>query len=180
MAASNWDTLAFAFGGAQLTGLDGLVCDDFWVRVEKDGLFFGKVGSDYPELVVHEGNFRYGPFAVAAWSGPQSGVYACVAHYVREPDGNVKYGSMQGALLAGVYGFRGDDWVGLTLESLAWFKQTLEAGKTTTAPYQVPKELDVSLLDEALRFNQGDAYLSGFLGEPIVLTRPNPSEGPAL
>src|SRR5574340_955568 len=110
-------------------------------------------------MEIREGDLVYKDVTILAKRGPQGGVF-CIVYTPSWSRDDKKFEAMVGA---GVYGFEGEDFVGVNSESVEFLKQLLKDD-------DVPGELKKLDLSGALRFNQGDAYFATNLGDDIPAT----------
>jgi hypothetical protein len=111
-------------------------------------------------MEIQEGDIVYKDTSIFAKRGPQGGIFSVVyvpTWYSRSD------GIFTAMIGAGVYGFDGEDWVGMNDESMRFLQNLL---KSDEAPGEL-KKLDLS---KALRFNQGDAYFADKFGNDIPAT----------
>jgi len=178
MALSNWDTMAVDLGGNPCGGSfaspQGVTVEFYknwlYIRDEKawvEGRSFVKSTVAH----VNSGDLSYGDVHIVAVRGPQGGVYAVVTS---------GYGEKQiGMVGCGVYGFDGDEWVGVTAESKEFLQKFL-LSEDQEGFAEFSDKVRAVKLGGALRFNQGDAYVADRLGEDTPASEPGQAEKPIL
>lgn len=183
MALSNWDTLALDEKSASISGVFksplGVVVEFYknWLYVRDEKAGEDKGSFTQPTVMqVTSGEIRYKDVSILALRGPQNGVYAVVW---------TGYGlDVVGMIGCGVYGYEGEEFVGVLGSSIEWFKKELgkkesytmmigdEERSTDVDVYDIPKPFKETDWGKGLRFNQGDAYFAGALGKDIPATEP--------
>ena len=135
MALSNWDTLMVNKKGKPLTGF-WLSDSGIGVEVYKNWLYIhdkkayvdGKACYAKPIIAkVDEGMFDYKDLKFCVFRGPQNGVYAVVwkDYYSK----GYKKHWIKGCIGIGVYGFVGDNFVGVKPSSIDWFMKKISDDK---------------------------------------------------
>lgn len=201
MALSNWDTLS-------VNHLGESTCGDFespkgvkveiyknWIYVH-DEQGWSEGGFTKPVVMqIQSGVVHYKDVEMGVFRGPQGGVFV-IAH-----SGYEHRGDFTGMIGCGVYGYEGDEFVGVTPETLKWFrelvsKSAIEKHSFETRSYdgdevkketvefeeleykiEVPMPLRWALVfSDAARFNQGDAYFAAHLGNAIPATAPGEAQ----
>jgi hypothetical protein len=202
MALSNWDTMALThegeFSRGEFVSPAGVKVEIYknWVYVHdpkawrQHGCFCEPVVMELKEGVAH-----YMDVKILALRGPQRGAYVVAWS-------GYKFNStLTGMLGCGVYGYKGDDWIGVLPESLQWFQDRLrevkvetycqeyedENGEIVVENYEfktpildVPKPFREINLTEGKRFNQGDAYFERKVGLINSPTKAGESPGTIL
>lgn len=163
---------------------------DWEVSIYKNWLYVNspsrwREGAGYLEPTIGEiwqGYQCLGPVHVSAVRGPQRGVYACVWVSESGKDDQGRYTDIVGMAGCGVYGWGDDDtFVGVTAQSLEWFKRQLASSFASSGDCVVPEAPAVFAqidLDAAERFNQGDAYLAAHFGIDVPTSPVGQSEQP--
>ncbi len=186
MALSNWDTLALDEKSASISGAFksplGVVVEFYknWLYIRDEKAWEEKGSFTKPTVMqVTSGELRYKDVNILALRGPQNGVYAVVW---------TGYGDVVGMIGCGVYGYEGDEFVGVLGSSIEWFKKELSKKGSDTMQigdearpyefdvYDIPKPFKEIDWGKGLRFNQGDAYFAGALGGDIPATEPEKAE----
>lgn len=201
MALSNWDTLALnekgeSIGGAFRSPL-GVVVRFYknWIYVN-DAKAWVEGGRFVQDTImeVRSGDFHYKDVQVLAVRGPQDGIYAAVytTVYEKPSDGcdkcKVARGKhhaagcvdkietyVLGMVGCGVYGYNGDEWVGVDAESKLFLAEWI-----MNEDSELPDDLRNVDLSKALRFNQGDAFFAERLGQEIPATLPGQAQPSVL
>jgi len=174
MALSNWDTLALSETGQPTPGVFtsalGVEVEVYknWLYVRDKRAWREGGGFTGPTVMqVTEGTLRYQDVHIAAWRGPQEGVYAALW--------SGRYGQERGIVAAGVYGYRGEEWVGIEPESIAWLRAQLKKEEV-----DVPSKFRTLDWSGALRFNQGDEFFARALGKETPASLPGKPATPIL
>lgn len=186
MALSNWDTWALDEKGEPIPGSFtsplGVEVEVYknWLYVQDERAWVE--GGAYIRPIIMEiqsGELTYKDVHVSALRGPQEGVYAVVyttrypPHVEGEPYKPPTYTGMIGV---GVYGYHGEEWVGVLPESIAWFREQVKNAEKMDVPREF-RDLDWS---KGRRFNQGDAFFAKNLGFETPATREGETETPIL
>lgn len=199
MALSNWDTMAFDEAGQPTNGVFETPLG-VQVEIYKNWLYIRdakawREDGEYVEptvMEIQEGRLHYLDLHVLALRGPQNGVYCVVWHtkYQEQEKGEpYRPPIVTGMVGMGVYGFRGEEWVGAEEESVRWFVGRLQKkepedfdGLGTHEFYvlNVPDVFRQFDWGRGLRFNQGDAYLADRLGEETPATEVGQQQKPML
>lgn len=206
MALSNWDTMAVDLNGKPCVGSfqspQGVT-----VQFYKNWLYIGDEkawvdGRSYvrPTIAqVNSGDLCYGDVSIRSVRGPQDGIYAVITS---------GYGEEEiGIIGCGVYGFEGEEWVGVKKESVEFLRGFLNQADSLTREealeevkrfgeaisdveqaveiwmrpsYEFSEKVRAVSFDGALRFNQGDAYFAGHAGEDTPASVPGEAEKPVL
>ncbi len=152
MALSNWDTLAVNEKGEHCNGEYtsplgvSVVFYKNWLYVRderawREGGKFGK--STVAE--IHLGTIDYQDISIIAVRGPKNGVYACIYNgYGKDATGIVG---------CGIYGYEGDEFVGVGEREKHFFSEFL-----SDENYMIPESFRKLDLSGSKRFNQGDAF----------------------
>ena len=148
-------------------------------------------------MQIESGDMQYKDIHVVALRGPQEGIYAVVW---------TGFGlDARGMVGCGVYGYVGEDWVGVKMDSLKWFTERLreeepysfyvpdftETYKTNEPPKRVLHHSTVPVIDvpsafrkldltKGRRFNRGDMYFAQALGTPLQASAPEEASRPVL
>jgi len=132
MALSNWDTLAIDLDGNPISGVFISPKSKAQIEIYKNWAYIhdSKVwhkGGNFINNVVAEiksGSFTYQDIHIEAIRGPQNGTYiACwTVEYVKAKEKGQTEALYHGMIGCGVYGFKGEDWVGVTKESFDFLK----------------------------------------------------------
>jgi hypothetical protein len=199
MALSNWDTAAWDEGGTPTNG----VFETSWgsVQIYKNWIYVRDPkawteGGAYIRPTVMEvqsGSISYKDLCIEAVRGPQNGVYCAVwtpSHFREDK-------RLKGMLACGVYGFDGEDWVGVKPESLQLFSELItdkvriqefctvydsvkgkykEMLNYEADSWDIPDEFRKIDVTKAVRFNQGDAFFAQNLGFDIPCSPPGEAE----
>lgn len=214
MALSNWDTLAVSLEGEPHGGVfvsPGGVRVEFyknWIYVYDEKGW--TEGGNYVEPCVMElqyGSVTYKDVTIQAVRGPQNGVYGAAWSY--KPNKETEKYEYTGMIGCGVYGFEGEEWVGVTPASVEFLKQILshsmptynedeirdwmeqfpeggdnreefEKGLRESMTYDFPEEIAQVSFGQAVRFNQGDMFFTKKIGMPLAATKPGDSEEPVI
>lgn len=215
MALSNWDTLAVDLKGEAQAGFFVSPCG---VRVEiyKNWVYIHdpkawRKGGQFCEDVVIElqhGDLHYMDVEIRAVRGPQNGIYVACWHidWHVEDKKPAEYTGMVGC---GVYGFEGEDWVGVTPDSVEFLQKWIGKKERTwtdeeivimmetfnnpdldpkehekwlreNCTFDLTKEIAAIKLDQATRYNQGDMFFAEKAGLPLGATEPGESEEPVI
>jgi len=198
MALSNWDTLVIDETGKAINGVFksplGIEVEFYknWLYIhDKKAWEEGGAFVEDTVMEVQSGCFRYKDTNVLAFRGPQNGVFAIVWNTTYEKGKDAKTTGMVGC---GVYGYDDSgEFIGVIPETKRWFVACLketevvkiegagEGGKTMEYESSVldfPEEFKKLDWEQALRFNQGDAYFAARLGHEIPATevgKPEPT-----
>ena len=176
MALSDWDTKALThegeFSSGEFVSPAGVKVEIYknWVYVHdpkawrQHGCFCEPVVMELQEGVTH-----YMDVKILVLRGPQRGAYVVAW------SGYKFNGTLKGMLGCGVYGYKGDDWIGVLPESLQWFQDRLREVEV-----DVPKPFREINLTEGKRFNQGDAYFERKVGLINSPTKAGESPGTIL
>ena len=175
MALSNWDTLSFNEKGESINGL--FVSGDVKIEIYKNWLYVHdpKVWDENSmfinDTIMHvlSGNFIYKNINIHAKRGRQQSVLCFV--YTRD----YKTDTFNAMIGCGVYGFNGNNWVGVeeeTYEELKEFVEEVVSNEFIRTPFTLP--------DKPLRFNQGDAFFAGILNVEIPATEIDNSDEPVI
>jgi hypothetical protein len=202
MALSDCDTPAL---DEKLEATNGVFVSPLGVQVEvyKNWLYVrdekawqeGGGFVKHTVMQINAGDLHYKDLQFRAVRGPQNGVYAVVwaTQYQDQVEGeDYKPPIVTGMVGIGVYGYYGDEWVGVEDESLKWFVDTLrkkesetlrigdQAVETESYVLDVPdvfRELDFG---KSLRFNQGDMFFAKELGVPLQASAPGEAQDSIL
>ena len=169
MALSNWDHFIMYLDEDKKE-----LHPDVDVELYKNFLYLrDKVGwtKDSPFIFptiaqIYEVNMNYKGIEIKAVRGPQNGVYCAVYH---------GYKDVVGFVACGVYGFKDEEFVGVTKESMRWFEVEL---KKWLKNYDIPEDFEKINLSKGKRYNQGDAFFADHLGrdKEDVSTEPGKAE----
>lgn len=147
-----------------------------WIYLRSPECWYKQTQLVFPTIAeIQEGQLRLGGMEIAAWRGPQEGVYTVVSE-IRHHDNEHPLGahkSYRGVIGAGVYGYRDDEpdaplehlWTGILPENITWFQNKLATEK-------IPLAIAVIDLAGEERFNQGDAFFAGEFGVDTITTPP--------
>lgn len=170
MALSNWDTFSVNEKGE--TGGSFISPLGVEVSIYKNWLYISDQkawvdGCPYTKPIIMEvtkGKLTYKDVDIIAKRGPQSGIF-CIISVPAYRNSEKKELAMVGA---GVYGFDGEEWVGVTDVSIEFLENLLE------------EHLSIKVdLKKGMRFNQGDRYLSKKMGlDSEICTKVGESEEP--
>lgn len=136
MAGSNWESFAIDMNGAELLNAEfesgGVTFEVYKNSINVlDALAWREGGSFVSPIVmkIESGSLEYNRVYVAAWRGPQQGVYAAI--WTLGDDLRID----KGILCCGVYGFADDgSWLGVSKEAReCLFKQ----GREREAPEEL-------------------------------------------
>lgn len=211
MALSNWDTLAVNLNGETQAGFfvspGGVRVEIYknWVYVHDPKAWReGQFAKD-TIMEIHYGNIRYHDMEIRAIRGPQEGVYVVCWHENYE-NKQTEYTGMIGC---GVSGYNGEDWVGVTSDSVEFLQKWIGKNERMWTDEEVsqmmrdllnpkidpqdwkrelreeytfdfPEEIARVKLDKAIRYNQGDMYFAEKVGLPLGATKPGESDEPAI
>jgi len=179
MALSNWDTLAFDKNGNPTNGI--FQSGNMVVEIYKNWLYVhdAKAWEENCCFVhdtimeVQHCSIIYKPFHIIAKRGRQSSILCVIWTCNYDKEGDDKYDFMIGC---GVYGYRGDDWVGVETKTFIDLKNF--------ARKVIAEELNghdiVTFPDKPLRFNQGDAFFANVCDTEIPATEINSISKPLL
>ncbi len=156
MALSNWDTLAFDKRGDSTNGI--FEAGKIKVRIYKNWLYVNdpkaweEKGCFIEDTVmeVMKGEFIYKPIHIIAKRGRQSSILCVVWTCNYEKEASERYNIMAGC---GVYGYRGDDWVGVESET---FNELDKFYRKVIAEHLCDDS--IVFPTAPLRFNQGDGF----------------------
>lgn len=116
MALSNWDDLAFDLTGQKQQSTFrtplGIELDIYknWLYIRDEKAWREGGGYVHPTVMqISQGVVRYHDLNILAARGPQNGVYVLAWHHTPEDP--------VGLIGCGVYGYSGDEWVGVTSAS---------------------------------------------------------------
>ncbi|MFT7880859.1 MAG: hypothetical protein ABXS91_10755 [Sulfurimonas sp.] len=160
MALSNWDVMAIDEEGYPTNGVfrspSGVI-----VEIYKNWLNIHEEDSDDTTFSIHEGDLRYKDVNILAAKESEDSCFIVVwSGYKHDNTFEAMYG-------IGAYAFEGSRCVGITEKHIDEFKKWIR-NETDFGSEEVPS------FDNALRFNQGDAYfVKAFSGDiSDVATRP--------
>jgi len=200
VALSNWDTMAI---NERCESIDG-----YWespagvgIGIYKNRLHIHdkKTWEDndyqYSEpiiMMIQEGVLDYKDIHMVALRGPQGGIYVMVWHHEYRDDYSTKITT--GMIGIGCYGFEGEEFVGVTPDSIKWLSNEMNAQheetstmSSSTGPngewedeeftstyhdIDIPDEFRKLDLSKAIRFNQGDAYFADKIDSDLQATEP--------
>ncbi len=206
MALSNWDTFAVDLNGEAQAGFfvspGGVKVEIYknWIYVH-DPKAWREMGGFVKDTVMEigHGNVRYHDVHVTAIRGPQDGVYVVCWHEKYEQSKL----QLTGMIGCGVSGFEGEDWVGVTLESVRFLQAWISTKERTFSDeaidvivtddddkikqelredysYDFLEEIAAVQLVHGVRYNQGDRYFAEKIGTPLSATRPGEPVRPIL
>lgn len=209
MALSNWDTLAVDLNGEAQAGCfvspGGVKVDIYknWIYIH-DAKAWRDKGAFVSDTIMEivEGHVRYHDVHIRAIRGPQEGVYVACWH----EDHQDKQTVITGMIGCGVSGYSGENWVGVTPESVTFLQQWIskkdrmfsdeqiaeildgfvgdakaEARKLCEEhSFEFPVEIARVQLSQGVRYNQGDGYFAAHIGTPLNATKPGESVKPIL
>lgn len=172
MAASNWDTFALDSAGEPSDGLFQASRGDLSVEIYKNWLYVrspsmwvpGRFAFAEPTIMeIQQGELRVGGVEIYAVRGPSheldnGGVYCCISEHIYEKDMPVIERFMVGI---GIYGYRDDEWVGVTAEHVDYLRKVLTEAAAEHCIPEAAAELD---LNAGRRFNQGDRFFARAFG----------------
>lgn len=203
MALSNWDTIMIDQNGDPLPGIFVFPSSKIEVEIYKNHLHihdkkaYIKSEAAYTEpivMTVDNGSIDYKDIHIVAFRGPQNGVFAIGWHdiYDKEYENHI----VEGFIGAGVYGFAGHRYVGVTKSSLKWFhnlinrerididtlcsteyigKKRISTRQKVAIKYQefmIPDVFKSMPLIKGERYNQGDAFFTSHISTPLQNTKP--------
>jgi hypothetical protein len=155
-----------------------------WIYLHSPECWSKQTQFAFPTIAeIQQGRLRLGGMEIAAWRGPQDGVYTVVSemrhHGHEHPLGTHK--CYRGMIGAGVYGYRdgepdaspADLWTGMLPESVAWFQNKLRDEELPSAIIGID-------LARGERFNQGDAFFTDEFGIDITTTPPGGGDTPII
>jgi len=204
MALSNWDTLAVNLKGEPQSGFfvspGGVKVEIYknWVYIH-DPEAWREKGSYVKDTImqINHGDLHYHDVEIRAIRGPQEGIYVACWH-TDYKDEEIIYTGMVGC---GVYGFAGEEWIGVTPESVAFLQKWISYKERTWTDegvddmvahlanpdidpkdwrkelqeeytFDFPEEIAGVKLDQAIRYNQGNMYFTEKVGMPLEATKP--------
>jgi len=186
MALSNWDTLAIDETGSPTSGTFisplGIEVSLYknWLYVRDNKAWEDGGSYIHPTVMkVISGDLTYKDVTILAKRGPQEGVFAVVSSGANYDN------SLKLMVGCGVYGFSGDDWIGVNADSTAFLEALLQELVEEDSWDEESREKSVyaklaASLSSASRFNQGDAYFARNLGFEVPKTSPGEAEEPIL
>lgn len=147
-------------------------------------------------MEIQEGELKYKDVNIKVFRGPQGGCFAIVW------SGWEHDKTLSGMIGYGVYGYDGEEWVGVTEETIKWFEGKLQESHpmfTEEDLDSLPEEKKQDLLQnnktfdldipdcfrqfslkDGVRFNQGDAFFAKNLGVQTPTTEAGKAEKPIL
>lgn len=210
MALSNWDTLAVDLNGKPQSGTF-ISPGGVEVRIYKNWIYVSDPAAwreggsfvDHTVMEIQHGSLQYHDVHIEAIRG-LAGIYVACWHinWGKEEKETV-YTGMIGC---GVYGFEGEEWVGVLPENVEFLQKWISHQERTFTEdyiegltkvdsafdaqsmresfhYDFPDEIAKVSLDQATRFNQGDMYFADRLGQskaPVGDTKPGEAGQPTI
>lgn len=212
MALSNWDTLSVNLKGEAQAGFfispGGVKVEIYknWIYVH-DPKAWREEGQFVKDTImeIQHGRVQYYDVEIVAVRGPQEGVYVVCWHANYE-NKETEYTGMIGC---GVYGYEGENWIGVMPDSLEFLQKWVshrercftdemidqmladlanpkidpkdwEQELRESFSFDFPEEIAGVKLDQATRYNQGNMYFAEKMGLPLDVTKPGMSEEPAI
>lgn len=202
MAISNWDTFGITEEGKFASEFKSKL--GFTIELYKNSLHIHdtkaweeKGGFSKPiVLVVEEGNFQYKDVTIVAKRGPQNGIFVIIT------TGWGFDSSLKFLIGCGVYGYKGDDFVGVDDESMKFLQDWLNTHSIKTRKaiadeydmtlnedqiqflmepnYLFDKKLRAVDLSQGQRLNPGDAFFNQHFGTDVQPTDVGEAEEPVL
>lgn len=162
---SDWDVLAVDENGRPTTGLFKtrrgasayVKSNELWV-----------VGADGANCIVDPGHLYSDDFIIALYEMPRDGIgFVCMSD-----DG----WSMVGM---SVYGWIDDRYIGIDEDDIILFRQLIQHEVTLRA-HAILRSAQMISFEDALRYNQGDAYIAFQHGIKVPCSKPGKAQVPIL
>lgn len=179
MALSNWDTMAWNDSGEPCVGdvvfPNGVELEIYknWVYISDPKAWREGEGIDKPCIMeILSGELSYARITIFAARGPQDSIFVAAAYrdWSTKPETMIRFFGI------GCYGFEGEEFVGVKPDTIDEFMVWLEKLNDTS----VNGAFELPAFKSGKRYNQGDAYFAGRLGDATPASEAGQAPEPLL